>query len=110
MLWPMGTGALMFLKTLLAVYLREQGEPIPYLQDGPDVNTSPKAEEWEDAYPKYANSKVKSKLHHSRAYHQTGTEEPFLYIKCNYGFASVDKLKQVCKGYQVSVTEYWQRR
>ena len=101
-----GTGALMFLKTLLAVYLREQGEPIPYLQDGPDVNTSPKAEEWEDAYPKYANSKVKSKLHHSRAYHQTGTEEPFYTLNVIMGLLPVDKLKQVCKGYQVSVTEY----
>lgn len=101
-----GTGALVFFRTLLAVYLREQGIEIPYFEDGTDVNVLPNPEEWEDAYQKYADSRVKSKLKHGKAYHQTGTKEPFYTLNLTMGLVKVDNLKQVAAKYGASVTEY----
>ena len=49
-----GAGALVFFRTLLAVYLREMGHVIP---NGPgilDVDAPPRREELEDAYARYA--------------------------------------------------------
>ena len=53
-----GAGTLVFLRTLLAVYLRELGFSIP---NGPgilDVTAPPRKEELEDAYARYAGSRT----------------------------------------------------
>lgn len=101
-----GTGALIFLKTLLAVYLRECGYDIPYLENGYDLNTEPDPQEWEDAYPRYADSRTKRRLKDKRAYHQTGTSEPFYTLNVTMGQIKVDDIKQAAKKYQASITEY----
>ena len=101
-----GTGALVLLRTLLAVYLRELGHEIPYLENAPDLNTEPSSEEWEDAYPHYADSRVKLKMGERNAYHQTGTPEPFYTLNVTMGLVQVDKLKAIAQKYHASITEY----
>ena len=52
-----GTGALYFLKTMAAVYLRLLGHSIPTGEGVLDVKETPDPEEFEDAYLRYATSK-----------------------------------------------------
>ena len=54
-----GGGALVLFKTLLAVYLRELGEEIPNEEGVLDVDEAPDPQEWEDAYARYARSRVR---------------------------------------------------
>ena len=51
-----GAGALTFFRTLLAVYLRELGHPIPCGPGLLDVDDPPRPEELEDAYARYGAS------------------------------------------------------
>ena len=53
-----GAGTLVFLRTLLAVYLRELGHAVP---NGPgilDITQPPRREELEDAYARYAGHRT----------------------------------------------------
>lgn len=52
-----GAGALTFFRTLLAVYLRELGHPIPCGPGLLDVDDPPRPEELEDAYARYAGKR-----------------------------------------------------
>ena len=54
-----GYGAAVFTSTLVGEYLRIKGYDIPYNQFVLDVNASPRAEELEDSYSRYASSKAK---------------------------------------------------
>ena len=51
-----GAGALVFLKTLTAEYLRQTGVEVPCTDGVLDPAQPPDPEEWEDAYPRYATS------------------------------------------------------
>ncbi|MDD3335226.1 MAG: hypothetical protein PHI98_06875 [Eubacteriales bacterium] len=46
-----GTGALIFLRTLLKTYLRLMGEEIPEFQDAFDIDGTPQPVEWSDDFP-----------------------------------------------------------
>lgn len=101
-----GAGALVFFRTLLAVYLEEMGHPIP---PGPgllDVNEPPQREELEDAYARWAGKKVLRQGPAPTAFANTGTAEPFYTFNITMGFVPLDKLKEKAKSYQVSITEY----
>ena len=54
-----GSGALKLLKTITAVYLRLKGNEISNTRGVLDINEPPRPEEMEDAYIKYASSRVK---------------------------------------------------
>ncbi len=101
-----GNGALYFLRTITAVYLRLLGHEIPNEQGVLDINESPKPEEFEDAYLRYATSKVRSPRTQGDAYRVRGTMEPFYTLNIICGVIPVDKLLAVSKSYKVSVTEY----
>ena len=101
-----GGGALMLLRTLLAVYLRERGHQIPNTDGVLDVDEPPRREEREDAYARYATSKVRLGMGDRKAYQATGTPEPFYTLNVTMGLVPVDRLRAVAKGYKASVTEY----
>ncbi len=102
-----GVGALTFLRTLIAVYLREMGHDIPDEQGILDVAETPHPEEMENAYARYAGPQVP---HHKRpapmAYQNIGTPEPFFTYHVTMGFVPVDALRVKAKTYGVSITEY----
>ena len=55
-----GSGALKLLKTITAVYLRLKGHEISNTCGVLDINEPPRPEEMEDAYIKYASSRISS--------------------------------------------------
>ena len=101
-----GGGALVFFRTLLAVYLRELGHDIP---NGPgilDVEEKPRKEELEDAYARYATVRPLRAKVDKKAYQNEGTAEPFYTLNVTMGFVPVDALKARSKALGVSITEY----
>lgn len=101
-----GAGALVFLKTLLAVYLRLEGYSIPNTHGILDVKESPKLEEQEDAYLRYEKRKPKIGISGEKAYRGTGTREPYHTLNVISGIINVNELLRVSKSYKVSITEY----
>ena len=101
-----GAGTLYFLKTLTAVYLRLLGHDIPNGDGVLDITETPDPEEFEDAYLRYASSKVSRPRSQGRAYRVRGTMEPFYTLNIICGVIPVDKLRAVSKGFGVTITEY----
>lgn len=101
-----GGGALYLFRTLLAVYLRLQGYSIPNTNGVLDINEVPKMEELEDAYNRYAHSKVRPKRSQEKAYRVYGTKEPFYTLNVITGIIPLDKILLVAKQYHVSITEF----
>ncbi len=101
-----GAGALVFLKTLTAEYLRQSGGPVPCTDGVLDLAQPPDPAEWEDAYPRYATSRAKRRLKARSAYNYTGTPEPFYTLNVIMGLFSVEKVHAAAKRYGVSITEF----
>lgn len=101
-----GAGAMVFFRTLLAVYLRMRGVAVPCGEGILDVNEKPKPHEIEDAYSRYAGKQAARLKIPPKAYQNTGTPEPFYTLHVTMGFVDVDKLKAVAKRSGASLTEY----
>nr|WP_207751945.1 hypothetical protein [Pseudoflavonifractor phocaeensis] len=101
-----GAGALVFLRTLLAVYLRELGYEIPQGEGILNVDEPPRREELEDGYARWAGKKVLRSGPAPTAFPNTGTAEPFYTFNITMGFVPLDQLKDKAKRYGVSITEY----
>ena len=79
-----GSGALIFLKTLLAEYLQQKyGIPVPAEKGVLDRLEAPKPEELEDSFQKYGGP-VNASRKENDAWRLTGTPEPdgFLHLTC----------------------------
>lgn len=101
-----GNGTLCLLSTLTAVYLRLKGYEIP---DGGcilDVTKEPDPQELEDAYLRYASSRVKRPRSQGRAYRIRGHMEPFYTLNIIEGRISASEVLKLARSMQVSVTEY----
>lgn len=81
-----GAGALTFFRTLLAVYLRELGHPIPCGPGLLDVDDPPRPEELEDAYARYAGKRVLRDRWQETAFSNTSQAEPFYTLNVTMGF------------------------
>lgn len=101
-----GLGAMTVLKTLIAVYLRMCGAEIPNKEGVLDIEEEARICELEDAYMKYANSKVTPKRSQGSAYRVRGTKEAFYTLNIICGTMEVSKLKETSKKYGVTITEY----
>lgn len=101
-----GTGALYFLKTMTAVYLRLLGHTIPDTDGVLDITELPDPEELEDAYLRYADSKITRPRSQGRSYRVRGTKEPFYTLNIICGVIPVDKIRITAKKYGVTITEY----
>ena len=101
-----GGGAMYLLRTLTAVYLRLKGYRIPVGQGVLDLCEEPDPEELEDAYIRYASSRVRPPRSREKTYRIRGTREPFYTLNIITGILQVQQVLSVAKAYQVSVTEY----
>ncbi len=102
-----GAGALVFLKTLVAVYLSLSGYSIPYTHGILDISQKPKAEEQEDAYLRYAKRKPWLPMADTKSYRGTGTREVYHTLNVISGIVNVNEVLKVAKKYKVSLTEYF---
>lgn len=101
-----GYGSAVFLSTITAQYLRLKGYDIP--ADGMvlDINEQPHDSETEDAFKKYAVSKVKAKRPALKTYHRSGVKMPKHTSITTSGYIPVDAIKEKAKSYGVTITEY----
>ena len=101
-----GSGGMYVLQTITAEYLRLLGHQIDCGYFVKDIHETPPAEEFEDAYMRYANSKLCPKRTGAKAYRVRGTKEPFYTFHVIDGIMSVSEVMKVAKSYQASLTEY----
>jgi len=101
-----GYGAITFLKTLTAVYLRNRGVNIPSGNGILDISEEPPAEEMEDAYIRYADSRITNKRTMEKAYILQGTKEPFYTLNIISGAVPVTEIKAAARRYDATITEY----
>jgi len=101
-----GTGAMVFLKTLIARYLNLQGAAIPAANGVLDCNDPPRAEESADAFPAFAGNTVIRGCAERRAFQISGSLLHPDHLKIISGTIPVNALKKISKGYGVSITEY----
>ena len=100
-----GTGALVFLKSLLAEYLSQKyGLVIPAEKGVLGRLEEPSAEELEDSFARYAGD-VKLSRREATAYHLSGTPEPDGYKDIVTMMIPADKLRDCARGFGISVTE-----
>lgn len=102
-----GTGGMCLLMTLTAEYLRLAGHE--EIKNGGfvlDVNEEPDPEELEDAYMRYANSKICPPRPGEKTYRVRGTKEPFYTLNIIDGIMSTSEVIKVAKSYGASITEY----
>ena len=102
-----GTGGMCVLNTMVANYLRLLGHE--KIENGGfvlDINEEPHPEELEDAYMKYATSKVCPPRPSEKTYRVRGTKEPFYTLNIIGGIMSVEQVMQVAKSYGATITEY----
>ena len=101
-----GTGGMCVLQTMTAEYLRLLGHEIPCGGFVLNLNEKPDPGELEDAYMRYANSKVRPPRPGEKTYRVRGTKEPFYTLNIIDGIMSVKQGMQVAKKYDASITEY----
>ncbi len=101
-----GSGAMVFLKTLAAIYLQERygvscydGEGILFPEDEPD------AEELEDAFLRYAGPTA-AKREMPYAFHLTGVPESDGFLHVTRGTVSCKEILSAAKEKGVSLTTY----
>lgn len=102
-----GYGCTVFLSTLIGEYLRLKGKKISYGGFVLDPEALPSKGETEDAYPRFADSKVKFNRRDKFVYHAVGTKLP--EHMCNYtvGIMSFKEIHKITKSYGVTVTEFF---
>ncbi len=101
-----GTGGQIFLKTLVAEYLRQKyGVQIPPQQGVLDPKQKPEPEEIEDCFPKYAG-RLQASRKEKKAWHLSGLPEKdgFLHLTCFC--LPVDDVLQKAHENHVSVTAF----
>ena len=101
-----GAGSVVFLRTLLAVYLRELGCQIPNGDGVLDITQPPRREELEDAYTRYAGNRVLRGKLEKTAFPNVSPPEPFYTLNVTMGMVPLDHLREVARGYQATITEY----
>ena len=101
-----GSGGMCVLLTITAQYLRLLGHTITNKGMVLDIHETPHPEELEDAYMRYANSKVKPPRLGEKAYRVRGTKEPFYTLNIIDGIMSVSEVMTVEKSYKATITEY----
>lgn len=102
-----GTGALIFLKTLVAEYLEQKhGIKIPVEHGVLDRKQKPLDEELEDCFQKYAGS-VPASRKDTNAWHMSGVTQPdgFLNLTC-FKFSVIESL-EMAHSYNVTMTVFF---
>ena len=100
-----GFGVTTLLCTLTGEYLRLKGYEISTNQFVLDVNESPRTEEYEEAYERYAEPKGKCNLLENTTYKKKGTKLPTHINNYTVATMSFKELYDLSKGYNITVTE-----
>lgn len=101
-----GSGAMTFLKTLLAQYFTHKGIDVPSTHGILDVNEPVDPEEEEDSFFKYSRMSVLPSRRETRAYHPSGTPLNTGDIAITTGVMKASEILGKAHEYNVSVTEY----
>lgn len=101
-----GSGGLVFLKTLTAVYLRLKGHIIGTGHGVLDVGEPADEAEMEDAYNRFSNFRVVHRPKETKAFRLQGTIAPGHAISIISGVLPLDKVVEVARHYKLSVTEF----
>jgi hypothetical protein len=99
-----GTGALCFLKTLVACYFAEKGEPIVAAEGILDPDESPCAEEAEDAFGRFAREAEGGSFAEGRAYLLPGPSLPTPALGIVSGSMDARRLSALAKERGTTVT------
>lgn len=101
-----GTGAMTFLLTLTAEYLRlKYGERIPAAGMILDTRQPPRPEEWEDSFPIYARKAARSRREEP-AYPLRGTPAEQGFLLLTTGIIDTDKLSLAAKRHAATINTY----
>jgi len=101
-----GSGGMFVLQTITAEYLKLRGHEIKPGGYVLSIDSPPTKDELEDAYLKYATSKVQRSRSQERAYRVRGTNEPFYTLNIICGVMSTVEVSKIAKSYHASITEY----
>lgn len=100
-----GSGALIFLKTLIAEYLRLNGVQVSCTEGVFDINEIPEPEEDEDAYARHSTQRLQKSRLEPRAYHMKGTLEPVHTLHVITGTSPIEPVLKAARSFKVSITE-----
>lgn len=100
-----GYGGLVFLKTIVAQYLRLKGYDIPATNGVLDCAAPITEAETEDGFLRYYNKKAVRAWKETRAWRIPGTRETGHTLNIVTGICSVEQVKALAKRYGVTVTE-----
>ena len=103
-----GTGALIFLKTLICEYFKEKGMIIN-ISDDPtifDINEDPDQQEFEDSFKKVFNKKLPFNRRQNRAFHLPQILEWIGHYNIITAVVSTKEILNLSKRYSVSLTEF----
>ncbi len=101
-----GTGAMTFLLTLTAEYLRlRHGGRIPATPLILDTRHAPRPEEWEDSFPVYARHAARSRKENP-AYPLRGTPAEKDYLLLTTGIIQTDALSEAAKRHSATINTY----
>ncbi|MBR2876186.1 MAG: alcohol acetyltransferase [Clostridia bacterium] len=102
-----GYGCEVFLNTLAAQYLRYLGHNISCGGSVFDITEKPKQCELEDSFVKNATPGAKASRSKPNVYHRTGEKQPAFCSHIILGYMPVDKIKELCKKYSATITEFF---
>ena len=102
-----GYGCEIFLNTLAAQYLRLLGHSISVGGSVFDISEKPKKEELEDSFIKNATKGAKASRGTPGIYHKKGEKLPAFCSNVTVGYMPVDKIKELCKKYNATITEFF---
>lgn len=101
-----GSGAMIFLKTLVAEYAEQRyGITVPSECGILSRKEDPSPEELEDSFLRYEGSFAASRKEEP-AYHLKGKKEPDGYLNITTGIADVDQVMAQAKRYNATLTNY----
>ncbi len=101
-----GFGALTFMKTLVAEYLKLSGISIPPELGVVDCSEQPNPEESENSFLRYYKGRLKRQIKEPPVFHISGTRLPQSVYKAISGKMPVSKLLEKSREQGVSITEY----
>jgi NRPS condensation-like uncharacterized protein len=101
-----GTGALVFLKTLVSQYLMLKGYGVFTYAGILDCEDYPSVSETEDSFRKYSGAKSDSKWKEEKAYHVYGTKMPSEYLEVVHGIIPLDDFIKLARESNVTLTMY----
>ena len=101
-----GAGAMVFLKTLLAQYLKLSGFYIPATHGVLDCEKLSETAEFADQFHSFAQNSPIRKMPRTRAYHIKGTNLGPYEMKIITGTMPINALKHTAKLFDATITEY----